>query len=632
MSKKKNKKPAKPRQNTTQHRKKPSFWNLLLNYILLTVAFYFMLKSCEKDQKKEEKSTTKTEEVTAAVKDSVKPANLSLGETFSYAFTHLKPESFNVETGLLKITFDSKGAVPAKLILKKYTDATGNPLRIIDNNQHFNITMHLRDGKNVETASLPFAHFISKNDSSQVVIFRSYADSTKNSYLEYKYIIPKDDYMIDFQIRSVGMENLLADGKHPLHWDLNAFGHEKDISYEDKFTTLKYEYEDGKVGELSALKKEAETEKPDVNWVDFKQYFFSSFLLSPDKAFDKARFKQIKRFDKEKDTVHTKHFFFDTELDVKDGQLSYNLKWYHGPNKYSKLAAYGYGMEDVISLGWGIFGWLNKYAFLPLFDFLKKFISNYGLIIIIITLIVRLVTSPLYYKTYISQAKQKIIRPEIEEINKKYKDNPMKRQKEIMALQSRAGVNPMAGCLPSLLFIPIFYALFRFFPAEIDLRHKGFLWINDLSSYEDFIRLPFHIPLLGNHLSIFAVLAAVVMFFYMKMNQSQTPSMPTQEGMPDLSKMMKWMIYLSPVMMLFFFNNYASGLSLYYFVSTLLSLIIVYVIKEYVIDEAKVKAQIEENKQKPKKQSKFQRKLQELMEQAEQQKRLQEQMKKSKRK
>ena len=217
----------------------------------------------------------------------------------------------------------------------------------------------------------------------------------------------------------------------------------------------------------------------------------------------------------------------------------------------------------------------------------------------------------------------------MDEINKKYKDNPMKRQKEIMALQSKAGVNPLAGCVPSLLFIPIFYALFRFFPAEIALRQKHFLWIDDLSSYETFMKLPFNIPLLGSHISLFALLASVVMFFYMKMNQSAQPSsMPTQEGMPDLSKMMKWMLWFSPVMMFFFFNNYASGLSLYYFVSTLLSLIIVYVIKEFVIDEEKVRAQIEENKKKPKKQSKFQERLQRMMEEAERQRQAQQQNRK----
>ncbi len=629
MSKKKNrtkKKVQNPNENT---RKKPSFISLLINYILLTVAFYFILKSCEEPKKNQDKSQSRTEQVSDTLVQNPNAVVSSPGGIF---IPSTNKESIEIENEVYKIVFNSTGAVPQYLELKKFKDAHGQPLRIIDHNQKFDIKLRLKDGQTVSTSTLHFDVVKQSSDTSQTVVFKAYADSAKTRYLEFKYTLPKDDYLFDLNVRTQGLNHVLLDGYHSLHWDMKAFSHEKDVNYEDKFTTLKFEYEDGKVGELSALKKASEKQKPDVNWVDFKQYFFSSFLLSPEKPFDTALLKQVKLFDKEKDTIHTKHFFLDTKLKSEGGQMNYSFKWYHGPNKYHKLASYGYGMEEVISLGWGIFGWINKYAFLPLFNFLKKFISNYGLIIIIMTLIVRLITSPLYYKTYISQAKQKIIRPEIEEINKKYKDNPLKRQKEIMALQSKAGVNPMAGCVPSLLFIPIFYALFRFFPAEVDLRHKSFLWIKDLSSYEDFVQLPFHIPLLGNHLSIFAVLAAIVMFFYMKMNQSQTPSMPTQEGMPDLSKMMKWMIYLSPVMMLFFFNNYASGLSLYYFVSTLLSLIIVYIIKEYVIDEAKVKAQIEENKQKPKKQSKFSRKLQALMEQAEQQKRMQEQMKNRKKK
>ncbi len=647
MTKKNNKSGNKKKNTSTKGQqkqpvKKPSFRSLLIQYILLTLAFYFMLKSCEKSKEAEEKAKVEAAKRDSLVKketvkvvrttDSVAIDSLrkEIGD-FAYALTIPEQPPVKIETDLLKLKINTRGGAIDYLALKTFKNADGSLVTIVNNNQNFDIKLKLKNSKFISTQNWRFIPETTETDSTYNVKLKLKA--SENKYLIFNYIIPKHDYLIDFYVTSSGLENILADGTYPLHWDLKAFSHEKDPNYEDKFTTLKYLYGDNKTGELSAMKKEDSDEADQVRWVDYKQYFFSSFLISKDKPFKHARFKQIDIFKIKKDSSYTKHFYLDTEIEVKNGQLNEHFKWYHGPTDFRKLATYGYQMEEVIPLGWGIFGWINKYVFFPLFDFLKKFISNYGLIIIIITIIVRLVTSPLYYKTYVSQAKMKIIRPEMEEINKKYKDNPMKRQQEIMKLQSKAGVSPLSGCIPSLLFIPIFYALFRFFPAAIDLRQKHFLWIDDLSSYEAILKFKHSIPLLGSHLSLFALLASVVMFFYMKMNQSgQSASMPTQEGMPDLSKMMKWMIYLSPVMMFFFFNNYASGLSLYYFISTLLSLIIVYVIKEFVIDEEKVKAQIEENKKKPRKQSKFSQKMQQLMEQAERQRQLQEEMKKRRRK
>jgi len=620
---------------------KPSFKSLLIQYLILSIAFYFAFRSCEKTKEAKEQlqqatQTEQTDSLTTAplpeVKDSVALAKAAqeIGD-FAYALTLPEAEPVEVETENFKIRFNPKGGVIDYLSLKKYDDPYGQPVRIIDTNQQFFINLHLKNGKTIKTSDFQFRPAVRKTDTMTVVEMFLPAGEDKGLVFEYR--IRDKDYIMDFNVYSRNLENLLSDGKHELHWDLKAYSHEFDPAYEDKFTALKYEYDDGKTDDLSALSAEKEDDAKDVNWTDFKQHFFSSFLLTPEKAFEEARFKQKRLYDEEKDTLHTKHFYLDTYLKSGNGRLEYAMKWFHGPNDYDLLKSYGYGMEEVIPLGWGIFGWMNKYVFIPMFDFLKKFISNYGLIIILMTVIVRLITSPLYYKTYVSQAKMKIIRPEMEEINKKYKNNPMKRQQEIMALQSKAGVSPLSGCIPSLLFIPIFYALFRFFPAELDLRHKGFLWVKDLSSYENFITLPFDIPFIGNHISLFALIAAVLMFFYMRMNQSsQSMSMPTQEGMPDMSKMMKYMLYFMPFMMFFFFNNYASGLSLYYMVSTFLSLVIVYIIKNIVIDEEKVRAQIEENKKKPKKQSRFQAKLQALMEQAEEQKRLQEEMKRKRKK
>jgi YidC/Oxa1 family membrane protein insertase len=412
---------------------------------------------------------------------------------------------------------------------------------------------------------------------------------------------------------------------------MKVYRHEKSITYENRFVTTKYEMEDGKDDYLNEMKEEADDKAVDVNWIDFKQHFFSTFLISKEKAFDTVKFYQRNLAKSGNDTLrYTKEMHVNANLKSEDGHLSYNMKMFYGPNEYDLLKSYDMGIEKVVPLGWGIFGWVNKWFFMPLFALLSSFISSYGIVIILMTIIIRLVVSPLTYKTYLSQAKSKILKPEIEEIAKKYKDNPAKRQKETMALQSKAGVSPLAGCIPSLLFLPIFYALFRFFPAAIGLRQKGFLWADDLSAYDSVMTLPFNIPMYGNHVSLFALLASITMFFYMKMNATNQTSMPTQEGMPDMQKMMKWMIYLSPLMLLFFFNVYASGLSLYYFISNLMTIIILVVIKKYVIDEEKIKAIIEENKTKPKKQGRFAKKMAELMEKAEEQKRLQEEMKKKK--
>jgi len=306
-------------------------------------------------------------------------------------------------------------------------------------------------------------------------------------------------------------------------------------------------------------------------------------------------------------------------LEFKGGELGYNMNMYYGPADYKVLNHYDRNLDEIMPLGWGIFGWINRFVFIPLFSFLISFIPH-GIAIILFTILIRIVMSPVTYKSYLSQAKMKVLRPELQELNEKYKKDPMKKQQETMKLYNKAGVNPMAGCLPALMQVPIFYALFQFFPSVFDLRQKSFLWADDLSSYDAVIHLPFYVPFYGNHVSLFPILASLAIFFYMKMTTGdQTMSAPPQEGMPDMSKIMKIMIYISPIMMLIFFNNYASGLSLYYFISNLITIGIMYVIKYHIVKEDKIHAMIQENKTKPKTQGRFQRKMQEMMEQAQEQ-------------
>jgi len=403
-----------------------------------------------------------------------------------------------------------------------------------------------------------------------------------------------------------------------LDWNLKSFRNEKSVSYENRYTEVIYEYEEGKDNYLGQADEQEEV--ADVTYVAFKQHFFTSILLTktPFKTAKLASQNLVK--DAEIDTVATKNFKATLPLAFTNGELDYKMNWYYGPSDYKILNAYDRNLDEIIPLGWGIFGWINKLIFIPLFGFISKYIS-YGIAIILFTILIKLVMGPITYKSFLSQAKMKELRQELKELNEKCKD-PVKKQQETMKLYNKAGVNPMAGCIPALIQLPFMYASFQFFPSAIQLRQQGFLWAQDLSSYDSIFKLPFTIPLYGDHISLFPILASIAIFFYMKYTTGdQQMAAPQQEGMPDMGKIMKMMIWMSPIMMLIFFNNYGSGLSLYNLFSNIMTLGIMFYIKNYVVDEQKIHAQIQENKLKePKKPSKFQQKLQEAMEQAEAQK------------
>ena len=295
-----------------------------------------------------------------------------------------------------------------------------------------------------------------------------------------------------------------------------------------------------------------------MRWISFRQHFFSAILI-PKQKISKLDLASVNLADDESlEEVHTKKFSTSIPLTFEGGELDSRFEYYFGPTDYETLKTYDRDLESSIPLGWGIFGWINRFIFMPLFGFLSG-IFPYGISIIIMTLIVRLAMSPVTYKSYVSQIKMKLLRPEVEELNKKYKDNAVKKQQETMSLYNRAGANPMSGCIPALIQLPVFYALFSFFPVAFVLRQKSFLWADDLSSYDSVMELPFNIPFYGDHISLFPILASVAIFFYTRMTTGQQP-MPQQPGMPN----MKIIIYLMPLMMLFFFNNYASGFCLLY--------------------------------------------------------------------
>ncbi|EAR12193.1 putative inner membrane protein translocase component YidC [Polaribacter irgensii 23-P] len=555
--------------------------------------------------------------------DSIKQVALTnrLGAFAQSAITASEGISI-LENELIKLTIDNKGGQIKEVLIKNYKTYDSLPLYMIkDNNGSFNLNFGTTDNRILNTKDLFFQPTITQNGENQVVSLKLNVSDTK--FLEYRYEMKPKEYMVNFSIRSQGLSNVInASTPMNLDWSLNAYRNEKSMKTENKMYSWYYYKTENEVEYLRPGNTEVAN---DVDWVFYKQHFFTSALLT-DTPFNNATVTSTDLvLNEELDTVFTKRYELKTPLALSNGELNYNMKWFYGPSDYNLLESYdGTDLDQTADLGWGIFGFLNRTVFYPVFNLLKGVLSNYGLIIILMTIIVRLIMSPLVYKSYLSSAKMKVIRPELTALNEKYpgKENAMKRQQETMAIQRKAGVSMMSGCIPALLQMPVFFALFKFFPTNLALRQESFLWAPDLSSYDTIFQLPFTIPFYGDHVSLFPILASIAIFFYMKMNQSQQANMqaPAQEGMPDMGKMMKYMIYFSPIMMLFFFNNYASSLSLYYFISNLLTIVIMLVIKNYVIDEDKIHAQIEENKKKPeKKKSQFRQKIDSAMKQAQEQ-------------
>ncbi|TYP70467.1 membrane protein insertase YidC [Aquimarina intermedia] len=572
------------------------------------------------DKPAEAEFVQKNEALIANPQDStaIEQAKTQLGAfAYSAGLPSAKEAVTTIENEVLRLKIDNRGGYISEALLKNFKTYDSVPVYLIKDgkNASLNLNFGTTDNRILNTSDLFFEPTVSKNGETTVLTMRLKVSDSK--FLEYRYELKPNEYMIDFSIRSQGLQGVI-NSRQPitLDWKLQGIRHAKSASYENRYTELHYEYEGDKddylgQGEFTDDEEEA------VSWIAYKQHFFSSILLT-NTPFTKAKFTsknvaEIKDLD-DKDVRVTKEFSSTMPLELQSGELNYAMNWYYGPTDYKILSDYNKNLDEIVPLGWGIFGWINRYLFIPFFAFLSSFLPSYGIAIIVMTIIVRIVLSPVTYKSYVSQAKMKVLKPEINEINEKHKDNAMKRQQETMALYSKAGASPMSGCLPALMQIPVFYALFNFFPSAFQLRQKSFLWADDLSSYDTIAELPFNIPFYGDHISLFPILASIAIFIYMMMTTGQ--NMQTQPGMPN----MKFIMYLSPLMMLFFFNNYASGLSLYYFVSNLITIGIMLVIKNVIIDDEKIHARIQENKKKPKKQSKFQQKMKEMMEQAEQQK------------
>ena len=593
----------------------------IIGFVLIFILLLWVMNNNRPTQEELAKRKAEQEQAAKANNPQNNTATAATADLGAFAYSNAQATAKDgvtvIENKDVKLTINNKGGDLKEVLLKQFKTYESMPVYLIkDKNAIFALNFKTTQGQELNTQQLYFEPSLSQKDGKQLLSMK--VKTGENSYLEYVYTLPAEGYMVDVAVRSQGLSGVL-NSQNPIElvWGLKARRMEKSVTYENRYTQSAIRYADDKINRMSQGGNSG-TKEEQVSWVAYKQHLFTSVLIS-DSAFANGDFLSYNIANEEsKDVKYTKNLKSTFPLKTKGGELSESLHFYFGPSDYNVLKQYNdkYELTELIPLGWGIFGWLNKWLFIPLYNFLANYFSV-GLVIILMTIIVRLLLSPIVYKSYVSQAKMKVLRPEIEEINKKYEE-PMKRQQETMALYSKAGVNPMSGCIPALLQLPVFLALFNFFPTEFGLRQKSFLWAEDLSSYDAIFELPFSIPFYGSHVSLFPLLASVAIFIYSLMTMAQTVQ-PQQPGMPN----MKFLIYLSPVMMLFFFNNYASGLSLYYFVSNLLTILIMLAIKHWILDEKKIHAQIQENKMKPKKESKFQAKMREMMEQAEAQRKAQ---------
>jgi YidC/Oxa1 family membrane protein insertase len=454
----------------------------------------------------------------------------------------------------------------------------------------------------VETSDL-FFDLVKNNDS--LLVFRASAGSD-DKYLEFSYRLSSSNYDVDFEINYHNIENDIKPDVD-LKWSMKGLSTEKLAEDERNICTIMYRYFGSTRDYLSEMSDEEDDLQSNINWIAFKHKFFSSILLSDDGL---GKTKIVHR--NLEDNNYTKSYASRTSIPSM-GRVS--LKFLFVPNDYDILESYNYEMEDLINLGGSVFAWVNRYLIDPVFKFLMSFGFSIGLVILLLTIIVKIVIMPLTYKNYMSTAKTKVIKPEMNKISAKYegktdKNAAMKKQQETMALYKQTGVNPMAGCIPMIIQMPILIAVFRYFPASLSLRHKGFLWAEDLSSFDSILELGFEIPFYGDHVSLFALLMAGSTLIYTITNSSQMTAQ-TQPGMPN----MKVIMYFMPIMFIFFFNKYSAGLSYYYFCGNIMNIGIMWGIKKFLIDEDKIRAKIESNKKKIKKKSRFQQRLEEVAKQ-----------------
>lgn len=580
---------------------------------------------------------TAASEAEADLAQTVRQRRIAAMGEYLTAAQEAEPEEFTVENEVMTVRFSTRGGQITGVTLKDYTKYAprGQRDQLIElmdpASARFDMSFYVKNGlNNVKVNTMDYVFRAepveTAGDARRVTMRLAVAE---NAWLEYEYLIynkqaPERDYLVDFNVRLVNMAPQMANQTSiGIDWSNVSYQNEKGFQNENMYTTLAYRFPgESSIEELGmsdgAKSKSVSTA---VNWVAFKQQFFSSVFIAPQNvssanmAFDTAA----------PGSELLKSFSVQMAVPYSAQVEGYDFAFYFGPNKYAILKKVtdnngaDLHMERLIPLGWGIFGWVNRWCVIPVFDFLRNYIGSFGIIILILVILVKLVISPLTYKSYVSMAKMRLIKPQVDELNKKYpkKEDAMKKQQATMELYKKAGINPMGGCIPMLIQLPILIAMFRFFPASIELREQPFLWADDLSSYDSIVNLPFSIPFYGDHVSLFALLMAVSLFGYSYFNYQQTAS-----SQPQMAGMKFVMVYMMPIMMLLWFNSYSSGLCYYYLLSNLFTIGQTLVIRR-IVDDEKIHAVMQANaarKSKGKK-SKFQQRYEELMRQQEAQQR-----------
>ncbi len=514
-----------------------------------------------------------------------------------------KEEFVTVENSLMKIVFSTRGGKVHSVELKKYKDYLGKPVVLAAGDSSvFELQLSVNN-RIISTNDLYFTPLVASerrgNTEEKTVTMRLGAG--ENRYIEYAYSFGPQDYTVNCQLRLANMNGLLPENTSSveLDWKQHLKRYEKNINNERATSSIFYRFTDEEVDNLSYGRDGDESLKTKVKWVAFKQQFFTSVLIADD-AFDAPTQVQAQKSIMPDDVMNMSAAFTIPFLHKNDEQ--FGMKFYFGPTHYQTLKKMQLGLEKQIKLGWAIFGWVNRFLVIPIFNFLDSLNINYGIIILILTIVVRILLLPLTYTSFLSQAKMRVLKPEIDEISAKYPDDPMKKQQEQMAFYRKAGVNPLGGCIPGLLQLPILIAMLNFFPSSIELRQESFLWAKDLSTYDSILDLPFHIPFYGSHVSLFTLLMTASTLLFTKLNMQMTSAANPQ---------MKWMMYLMPLMFLGFFNSYSAGLSYYYFLSNMFGLGQQYLFR-YFIDEEKIHRKLQENKKRPQTKSNFQKRLEKM--------------------
>ena len=547
---------------------------------------------------------------------------------------------FVVENDVMAVTFSTRGGQIRDVLLKDYTKYAPRgerniPVSLMDPaTARFDLSFFVKNGLNnvkVNTMEYVFTPSAVETTADGARAVRMRLPISETAALEYEYLIydtkaPARDYLVDFDVRLVNMAAEMANQTSiGIDWSNTSYQNERGFKNENMYTTVAYRFPgESSIEELSMSDEERSKEiTTSVNWVAFKQHYFSSVFIAP----QNLSYADVGFTTAQPGSGYIKDFSARMTVPYTAQTTGYDFAFYFGPNEYSILKKVGdtdagdgdLYLERLIPLGWGIFGWINRWCVIPVFDFLRNYIPSFGIIILILAVLVRLVISPLTYKSYVSMAKMRLIKPQVDELAKKYpkQEDAMKRQQATMELYKKAGINPMGGCIPMLIQMPILIAMFRFFPASIELRGQSFLWAGDLSSYDSVLNLPFSIPFYGDHVSLFALLMALSTFGYSYYSYQQTAS-----SQPQMAGMKFMMLYLMPLMLLFWFNDYSSGLCYYYLLSNLLTFGQTLIIRR-MVDDTKIQAIMQANAARKSngKKSKFQQRYEELLRQQEAQQR-----------